>query len=160
MEISYPNLPSGNTIFCDDIRYEIGNKRSLIGIYSTHMFLNEIPCTINKLCASVYFREEPDSPHATDIRVLHDSIMDGRDIKDARDDSFDNEVLIERRFMEVPISAIKDKGEFFSFRFCVLDFTMTNLIITKPCRIKVRAYQEDLEIRLGSLIIDERENSN
>lgn len=38
------------TIFCDDIRYEVGGKFSLIGIYSGGLLVNKFPVTLPKLC--------------------------------------------------------------------------------------------------------------
>lgn len=35
-----------HAIFCDDIRFEVGNKVSLVGIYGTDLFLQEIPLVL------------------------------------------------------------------------------------------------------------------
>ena len=37
-------------IICDDIRQEIGNKISLIGVYSKGIFVTKFPFTFPKLC--------------------------------------------------------------------------------------------------------------
>ncbi|SUD65831.1 Uncharacterised protein [Pandoraea pnomenusa] len=43
-------------IFCDDIRNEIGNKMSFMGVYLNDMHVSDFPITIPKLCifASVH----------------------------------------------------------------------------------------------------------
>jgi hypothetical protein len=48
--------------FCDDIRYEIGNKYSLIGCYKQDLVLSKIPATLPKLCASVTVLSPIDQP--------------------------------------------------------------------------------------------------
>lgn len=35
--------------YCDDIRQEVGNKRSLIGVYTRDLFVQAIPVTLPKL---------------------------------------------------------------------------------------------------------------
>lgn len=38
-------------IFCDDIRTEMGNKPSLMGVYPVEMLLEKFPVTLPKFCA-------------------------------------------------------------------------------------------------------------
>lgn len=38
------------TLFCDDIRQEIGGKISLIGVYSGVLLVPEFPATLPKMC--------------------------------------------------------------------------------------------------------------
>lgn len=42
-------------IICDDIRQEVGNKISLIGIYSKDIFVTKIPFTFPKLCFAINY---------------------------------------------------------------------------------------------------------
>jgi hypothetical protein len=39
--------------FCDDIRYEVGNKYSLIGCYSDELIVDKLPALLPKLCVQV-----------------------------------------------------------------------------------------------------------
>jgi hypothetical protein len=39
------------TIFCDDVRTEIGHKLSYMGVYGSNVLLREFPATLPKLCA-------------------------------------------------------------------------------------------------------------
>ena len=48
--------------FCDDIRYELGNKTSLIGLYGGEMYVSSIPSVIPKLCFFVLFATGIDNP--------------------------------------------------------------------------------------------------
>ena len=37
-------------VFCDDVRQEIGNKLSYLGIYGPNLIVPEFPTTLVKLC--------------------------------------------------------------------------------------------------------------
>lgn len=39
-----------STIFCDDIRQEIGGKMSFMGVYGGDMFLTKLPALLPKIC--------------------------------------------------------------------------------------------------------------
>ena len=40
------------TIWCDDVRMEVGNKMSLMGIYSAELLVPTFPFVLQKLCLS------------------------------------------------------------------------------------------------------------
>ncbi len=42
-----------DTIFCDDIRSEMGGKLSYMGVYGGGLFVSEIPATLPKLCLAI-----------------------------------------------------------------------------------------------------------
>lgn len=37
-------------IYCDDVRQEVGNKQSLIGVYPGDLYLEALPAVLPKLC--------------------------------------------------------------------------------------------------------------
>jgi hypothetical protein len=41
------------TQFCDDVRYEMGNKFSLIGCYSDELIVEKLPVALPKLCVQI-----------------------------------------------------------------------------------------------------------
>jgi hypothetical protein len=43
-------------IICDDIRHEMGDKFSLIGIYGSDVYVAQIPFLFPKLCAVIAYR--------------------------------------------------------------------------------------------------------
>ena len=49
------------TILCDDVRQEVGEKRSLMGIYSNKLILKKLPAFLSKLCL-VAFLEDLQKP--------------------------------------------------------------------------------------------------
>ena len=46
-------------LICDDIRQEIGNKFSLMGIYGDHIVLTKFPFTFPRFCCQVHLRDCP-----------------------------------------------------------------------------------------------------
>ena len=50
------------SIFCDDIRYEVNNKTSFIGIIGTLMYVPSFPTVLPKLCVSITASTPRDQP--------------------------------------------------------------------------------------------------
>ena len=50
------------TIWCDDVRMEVGNKMSLMGVYSNVLLVPTFPFTLLKLCLSCKVRTEIKKP--------------------------------------------------------------------------------------------------
>lgn len=48
------------SLFCDDIRIEVGNKVSLMGIYNGEMFFEAFPSTAQKVCVVSYCQTSVD----------------------------------------------------------------------------------------------------
>lgn len=59
----------GYSIFCDDIRTEVGEKLSLIGVYNGVLYLPELPFTLPKLCAQVAMVTNANEPFQS-IKLL------------------------------------------------------------------------------------------
>lgn len=50
------------TIVCDDIRQEVGNKFSYMGLYGPQIFVPALPATLPKLCAIIHLRTLSNDP--------------------------------------------------------------------------------------------------
>lgn len=50
------------TVFCDDIREEVGNKRSLMGIYQGEMFIQSLPVLLPRLCFYISYVSDFSKP--------------------------------------------------------------------------------------------------
>lgn len=50
------------TQFCDDVRYEVGNKFSLIGCYSDELIVDKLPVALPKLCVQIRSLTPIDKP--------------------------------------------------------------------------------------------------
>lgn len=45
-----------STVYCDDVRQEIGGKYSIMGIYNSDLIVTSFPSTLTKLCVQVTIR--------------------------------------------------------------------------------------------------------
>lgn len=54
------------THICDDIRFETGNKVSLMGLYDQAVVVKKLPARLSKLC---FFQTWADSPGVTSVAV-------------------------------------------------------------------------------------------
>ena len=59
-ELSLPPI-FGSSVFCDDIRPELGNKHSFMGVYNGSIILPQFPFTLPKFCIFVYYFEKVDA---------------------------------------------------------------------------------------------------
>ena len=153
--IVFPNLPSGNCIFCDDIRYEINGKRTFVGVYGTHMYAPEIPFTIPKFCVSVEYREEVDCGDDVTLKILFEKQSEYEEIdEDFVPTEFDSGDVIFESALGKSSSLVRKKPKGFMMKSGRFDFTLMPLHITSQGRIKVRAYRSDTEIRLGTIFVE------
>lgn len=60
------------TLFCDDIRFEIGNKRTYVGCFDGALIVEELPAVLPRLCASVtlYLSRFPDTDTDVEARIF------------------------------------------------------------------------------------------
>ena len=145
--IIYPDAPGGYTIFCDDIRHEITGKTTLVGKYDSAMIVSgDLPVTIPQICASVTLRLKP--PHKLIkpvIKIFRTDQIEPLFVLETEFDAVDqNLVLPDLPFMEPDARRLMQIG---------VVAQLQGLIIDKTCALKVRAYIDDDEIRLGTLLI-------
>ncbi len=139
MNVIQPQLPSGYTIFCDDIRFEVSGKISLIGIYSAVMFVKEFPTILPQLWASIYFVQSPNETRPLSLRLLLEVKGEDRILQEAK--------------IEHPSSIPPGETEGFQMSQMNLQLQMQHFQISEEGRLKVRAYRDNDEIRLGALDI-------
>lgn len=61
------------TIYCDDVREEVGGKRSFMGVYSGQLIVQSAPATLPKLCVIVIISTPVERPLTKCIiRILKD----------------------------------------------------------------------------------------
>lgn len=139
MNVIQPRLPSGYTFFCDDIRFEMSGKVSLIGIYSAVMFVKEFPTILPQLWASIYFLQSPNETRPLSLRLLLEVNGEDRILQEAK--------------IEHPNSLPPVETEGFQMAQMNLQLQMPHFQILEEGRLKVRAYLDNDEIRLGALDI-------
>lgn len=145
--IKKQNLPEGHTIFCDDIRYELSGKRSLIGVYDNVLVVDQIPGSIMQVFCSMSFRNRVDSNDHCIFRVFLEVFDTGEDILLA-----ENECLFEPFDDDHDYLPIEDAFQFQEIRW---DARISPLNVPSRSRLKARVYIGDNEYRLGSLMIEE-----
>lgn len=161
MKTIFPTLPSGYTIFCDDIRHEKSGKRTLVGTYGSHLLVNELPCLLAKICLVVVLREDPNARSATTVKILFQAA-------DLEDDEHTNAgttvpdigVVIAEQEVRAPDQKGRPKHKGFLMSESHLEFQISPFQIENPGILKVRAYRDDLEVRLGAIVIGKIENAD
>lgn len=136
-----PRTPFGYAIFCDDIRQEVGNKVSIIGIYrGVASYGAEFPLTIPRFCIAVnWVQHREDEIKSIKLRVLFE------------DESEAETVVIEG---DIPRDAFEqaprdNAGDEMLHAF--ISIALSPLLVERQSKLKVRAYYGDEEYRLGSL---------
>lgn len=140
--IVYPSLPSGHTIFCDDVRQEVSGKQTLVGTYGAAMYVAEFPAILPQICCVICYREAPDSIGNVAIRVIHEVN--------------DEETVMAEIAFDIP-EGTKPPAEMegpFIMRVGNFVVQLSPFSIEGPGLLKVRAFRDGDEIRLGALKID------
>ncbi len=63
------NLELAYTLFCDDVRLEVGNKLSLMGVFH-QILVQHVPVTVMKFAVVSQWRGE--GTHLSEVRILTD----------------------------------------------------------------------------------------
>ncbi len=141
--------PFGFTTFCDDARYEISGKVSLIGVYAGVMFITTpYPATIPKLSLRVSYCEMPEESNApVQIRIY---------LPGDADDKPHQTIDLPEGFRNLPAQPFPlPEGEPDVDRLKGMTFhiDLMNIQLTQNGAIRVRAYRGDERIKLGSLFV-------
>ena len=134
-------------VFCDDIRHEADGKRLFIGVYSSNMILYaEPPVVLPKLCIAVdYFERPNESQESVEIQIF----LPGADT-DTDPPLID--ISIERdKFLSIPIPTDPEADD--PQIGVSMNFSLSQIELASPGRIKVRAKRGGDIIRLGSLLV-------
>jgi hypothetical protein len=131
---------SGSVIFCDDIREEIGGKVSYMGIYGDEMMISEpAPIMLPKFCIATRIRLPRTSPEAR-LKVVVLKDQDG-ETSELTSLEADMREIVE---LEVPPGGWPQ---------AVFHINSVPFPVTANCRIKVRAYLDEKELKLGAIDI-------
>ncbi len=124
------------TVFCDDIRHELGGKLSYIGVYSGMLFVPTFPATLSKLCVAMTVLTPADRPFAKlTVRLLKDE-----------------DVLVEGTLDDAQLSAAVDlptEDAMAKDRILALQsiIVFSPFVLEGPCTLRVRAETEEGELR-------------
>jgi hypothetical protein len=124
-------------IFCDDIREEVGNKLSYMGVYSADLTVPVLPIVLNKLCIVVRAITNNSDP----FESLNVSVLQGEDSAE----------LINTGPIALPVVNPDSKES--SLQVVQLTFMLTPYQIDKETTIKVKATTEREELSGANLRI-------
>lgn len=129
------------TLFCDDIRQEVGNKLSFIGTYFSVMLVSNFPVALPKLCLALFATTPADRP----FRQLTARVWK------------DDEMLVEIQVPEESVTAAleprPDDSEDLVMAFRA-NLAFSPFQVDGPCRLRVRLLTEDGELKAGALRIE------
>jgi len=116
-----------HAIYCDDIRYEIGGKISLVGMYRATMLVPEVPVVLPKLCVYLSASTPLDRPYKMVRFTLY----------------LDDDVLSEAEMeSDFDPASIANAGKDLRL-VCQTDMEMSPFEIKKECIIRARAIFDD-----------------
>jgi len=126
-------------IYCDDVREEVGNKRSFIGVYSGQLLVPSAPVVLPKLCVIVIIHTPRDRPLTKCvIRILRDG-----------DTLF--EMPLEPRLLEEAQNKLKAESfpSDLEWPSIVLHAVaqFSPFAITGECKLRIRVQTEDEELK-------------
>jgi hypothetical protein len=125
--------------FCDDVRQEVGNKLSYMGIYGTNLVVPSFPTTLVKLCCVFTVRIPASTPPRTVLfRLLRDDeVIFEADLSAA---TAGNPALeVPPAVMDARALTISTVAQFVSFS------------VTQPSTLRARAIVDGKELRGGGL---------
>lgn len=141
-----PTEPYGCTIFCDDIRAEVDNKFSLMGVYTGSLVVHsEFPVTLPKFALAVRYRVAFDDDRLEDVQVA--VFLPG----DEEKPSVAATIPISR-MLDATDSGAKPAGAFREFH---ANIVLAPLTLKQKGKISVRARGGAGVIRLGALNVDQ-----
>lgn len=134
--------PFGYTVFCDDIRDEVSNKKTFVGVYLGELLTPSFPLVLPTFGLAISYLEPIEWPvDRVQIKVLipgqedgDEAIIDADITSDRPASPFGNEPSLPGRL-----------------RAHHMHFRLSPVVIFKEGLIKVRAYLPSREVRLGSL---------
>ena len=135
------------TIFCDDIRHEIGGKLSYIGVYSGRLIVSQFPVTLPKLCLALNIVTSSSEP----FRSLSLSVL-------KNEETLAHPVLDETQLAEACEAAVTTNVDVVSplpvlmARFL---FVFSPFILEGPCLLRIRAETESEELQGMALQIEQ-----
>lgn len=120
--------------YCDDIRHEMGNKLSLIGVYGADLVVPELPTAIAKLCVFAQLYSEVDAEFESEIEI---HVM-------VDDEVIATSTTVPRHSKDLEASQFQKLGA---------QFVLTPFFIEKECTLRVRAIYQGTEYQAAALKI-------
>jgi hypothetical protein len=140
-------LPFGFSIFCDDIRYELQNKLSLIGCYGVELIVHDTPpVMLPKLCVLVQARLplEKMPPIKLNVYAFDEEVPLHTVELSAGEEAFDAEAALKN---------LATTSDSIPHRYLAYPLVLSPFVVPKPGYVKVRIQYGKQTVRAGSLKI-------
>jgi len=138
------------SLFCDDIRYEIGGKLSYMGVYSGGLLVPTFPAMLHKLCLSVKIVTPADDLlHSLTVRVL-------------KDDAVLHELTVSEQQVAAAsacVEGLTEEQKKGHTSVTQLFLVFSPIQFQAPCALKVRVLTEGGELRGGGLKVGQAQPS-
>lgn len=133
-----------HAIYSDDIRHEVGNKRSIVGIYSGTLFVPAFPALLPKLCISVSVVTPSSKPFKSmKVRILVD------------DSVFAEYPVDEQQFIQQQAdSVVSEDPDRPRVNEIHLALQISPFPIEKAILLRTRIVTEEEELKAGGLSIE------
>lgn len=143
------------TIVCDDIRQEVGNKVSYVGVYAGELIVPTFPFTLPKLCALVNVTTDVEDPFKQlELLVYKD---DQEIAKIEVSEAQVTRMLTSSRARAHTLAGSRSDGSQFNAGF-VCQFVPLSL--DRPCMLRFRAKTERETLLGGSVVVRAATASN
>jgi hypothetical protein len=145
--------PFAVSIFCDDIRQEIGGKLSFMGVYYGAMYVPQFPIILPKFCVNVTFYEPKNMAEVRVSPVIIRVFMPN-DTDDTP--SITGEVRsIKEMIGLLPPSELPIEKDVPQLAIANAMFIQSPLVVQEPGRVRVRCeYPDGTILKAGSLRVE------
>jgi len=125
------------TVFCDDIRHELGGKLSYIGVYSGMLLVPTFPATLSKFCLAMNILTPADRSFAKlTVRLLKD--------KDVLFEGTLSNAQLSAAVVDLPADDTMAKDRILALQSIIV---FSPFVLEGPCTLRVRADTEAGELR-------------
>jgi hypothetical protein len=146
--------PYGYTIFCDDVREEVGNKISFMGIYRGHLIAKgPLPITLPKLCMIMTYCESRETALRRSGNIIFNIFLPG-DAEDVPSVALD--FPFEEARNNALAQALPDQSDPDIESLVRIDVpcVVAPFVIQRAGILKIRAKFDNDVIKIGALRID------
>jgi hypothetical protein len=145
--------PFASSIFCDDIRQEIGGKLSFMGVYYGVMYVPQFPIAFPKFCVNVTFYE-PKNMAETRVSPVIIKVFMPNDTENTP--SIIGELQPAKEIINLlPPSELPNEEDVPQLAIANAMFIQSPLLLQEPGRVRVRCeYPDGSILKAGSLRVE------
>jgi hypothetical protein len=146
--------PFGYTVFCDDIRNEVGGKNTYVGVYTGNLAVPSFPAILPKFGIVATLLEPRAMAEARDWNITVHIYLPG-DATDGPTLTASLPPVPKELYATLDASPVPDDPDVPRLIMVSAGFILSPMTLREPGRIKVRAlYKDETIIKLGSIKIE------